>query len=64
MAEKKKKWVKKSEGSEKVAEKSEGSKKEEGKSKMAENLKSMIKAHNEKSASNKTIRNGFYGKKD
>jgi len=31
---------------------------------LAETLMNMTKAHNEKSASNKTIRNTMYGKKD
>ncbi len=36
----------------------------EGNGKLAEAMIAMTKAHNSKSASNKTIRNGFYGKKD
>ncbi len=67
-----KKWIKA--GEDKMMSKSEPVKshsaysrdrgeKDDG-GKMAEALIAMTKAHNAKSESNKTIRNGFYGKKD
>jgi hypothetical protein len=67
-----KKWIKSSEDV--VQSKSEPAKshsaysrdrgEKDDNGKLAESLIAMTKAHNEKSASNKAIRNGFYGKKD